>query len=182
MMVRRFAFAGVTAVVALGSAIAAHAATPKQAESWACNPSGTLTVLWHPQGHGPIESLGFPAWTAPHVEFYKGARPGLDTYLIYAGSRGQGPIPAFTSNPYCLPADKTTPFLQPRALKRLNGEAFLTCKFSRKGRFLATKVGAGTYRIQAVLGTRVIVDALVKPRGSLVRYAATSCKQAPVPE
>jgi hypothetical protein len=182
MMVRLMSVvAAMAAVVAAGAATGSAASAPK-AESWACNPNATLTVLFHPHGHGPIESLDFPAWTVPHVEFYKGARPGLDTYLIYAGTHGQGAIPAFTSNPYCLPGEKTTPFLPSKAMTRLKSDALLTCSFSKRGRFLATKVAKGSYRIQAVVGTRVVVDAQVKPQGSLVTYAATSCERSAVPE
>jgi hypothetical protein len=173
------AAAGLAAAAA--SAVSGHAAMPVQAESYACNPNATLTVLWHPRGHGPIESLGFPAWSAPHVEFYRGARPGTDTYLVYAGTKGEGAIPAFTTNAYCLPSDETTPFLQAKGLKRLDGEAMLRCRYGRNGRFLATKLGAESYRIQAVLGAGVVVDALVKRSGSLGRFAASACTRSPVP-
>lgn len=46
----------------------------------------------------------------PHVEFYKGKRPGLETYLVYAGASGEGLIPPFSTNLSCGLADELGAF------------------------------------------------------------------------
>jgi len=168
-------------VAAAGSTTVGQAASPK-ADVWVCGrPARVLTVLFHDRGHDQIESLSFPAWHTPHVEFYRGSRPGTDTYLVYAGARGEGGIPPFSVNPLCALGDATPAFLSGGSLRRIASATKLTCTFGRTGRFLTSKVGTNTYRIQASLGNRVVVDATLKPQGSYVRFAGGACKRSPIP-
>jgi hypothetical protein len=173
---------GLAGVVGPAGSTASGQATSPKADVWACRPpSRILTVLFHDRGHDPIESLSFPAWHVPHVEFYWGSRPGTDTYLTYAGARGEGGIPPFSVNPSCALSDATAPFASAGSLRRVATATMLTCTFGRSGRFLTAKLGANSYRIQALLGSRVVVDSTVKSRGSFVRFAGGACKRSPVP-
>ena len=86
---RRTLLIGVSALVlALVAAVTTRSATPPKEA--ACGESLVIILFW-PQGHGSIPSVGFAADRKPHLEVYKYGTHGYprSNFLAYANSSGK---------------------------------------------------------------------------------------------
>lgn len=87
---RRTLLIGVSALALglLGAAVTRSATPPKEAS---CGQTLVIILFW-PQGHGSISSVGFSADRKPHLEAYKYGMHGYPraNFIAYANASGAG--------------------------------------------------------------------------------------------
>jgi hypothetical protein len=169
------------AATALAAAVAAEGAPSASADQRACTAS-QVTVLFWPQGHPPVLSLGFPEFKLPHVEVY--AYKGNATFqpqnqLAYAGTDRKTYFGRACS---VRKADqKTFQVLPARAIRV---KAAVSCTLSAAAQIQVRNVaGAGVRQELYVIEppNKLVVRAQIAPQGTNLSYSIRQCRQGPAP-
>jgi hypothetical protein len=174
--VRRTLLIGVSALaLALAGAAAGTQTTPppKEAE---CGQALVIVLFW-PNGHGSIASVGLRADRKPHLEIYKYGRRGYPSanFLAYAnsgstarfGSGCQARIGSFPSGSIV------------RRLTAHKAQA-LSCRLPAGARIAVRTFKA---RVQVDVGTTAarVVSAKLRTKGSALDFSRSSCNPGKPP-
>jgi hypothetical protein len=173
--VRRTLLIGVSALVValLGAAVTRSATPPKEA---ACGESLVIILFW-PQGHGSISSVGFSVDRKPHLEVYKYGTHGYprSNFLAYANARGTS---RFGSG--CRP--RIGGFPSGGIERRLT---------ARKARALSCRLPAGakisvrqikrTYQVDLGTPSARVASAKLRKSGSVLDFSRSACNPGKPP-
>jgi hypothetical protein len=173
--VRRTLLIGVSALVLalLGAAVTHSATPPKQA---ACGEALVIILFW-PQGHGSIPSVGFSADRKPHLEVYKYGTHGYprSNFLAYANASAKGRFGARCKL-------RIGSFPSGAIARRLT---------ARKARALSCRLPSGakismrqikrTYQIDFGTPTSRVASAKLRKSGSVLDFSRGACNPGQPP-
>jgi len=169
--------AGLLVAVA-ASASAQSEATPGPAD---CDSKLYRLMFW-PEGHEALDSVGFPEYLVPHLEVYKGkGNTFVDDDAVGYAEPGVATVSAG-----CEPAEDTDTPKEPKKLKTTTKTAKITCK-TKKSPVLATNtaVPGGGAAFTLTLGSRRVAVVTITPPGaeieSQVVYNSKLCKKSAAP-
>ena len=160
------------------SASAQSEATPGPAD---CDSKLYRLMFW-PEGHEAIDSVGFPEYLVPHLEVYK----GKGNKFVDEDAVGYAEPGVATVSGDCEPDDDTTTPKEPKKLKTTTETAKITCK-TKKSPVLGTntKVPGGGAAFTLTLGSRRVAVVTMTPTGaeieSQVVYNSKLCKKSDAP-
>lgn len=172
---------GLAAAAALAASVVAEGAPTIAAEQRACTAS-QITVLFWPQGHPAVLSLGFPEFKLPHAEVF--AYKGSATFkpqnqLAYAGTDRKT---YFGRSCSVRKADqKTFQVLPARAIRV---KAAVSCTLSSAAQVQVRNIaGAGVRQELYVIEppNKLVVRAQLAPQGSNLSYSIRQCRQGAAP-
>lgn len=172
---RRSLLIGVSALVLalLGAAVTRSATPPKEA---ACDQALVIVLFW-PQGHGSIPSVGFSADRTPHLEIYKYGRHGYPraNFLAYANSMGKARFGAT-----CSP--KIGSFPSGAIDRRITGRRprAYSCRLP-SGAGIAVRSFKG--RVQVDVGTTAarVISAKLRAKDSVLDFSRSACNPGKPP-
>lgn len=141
----------------------------------------SLVVLFWPQGHGAIRSVGFPSFPIPHVEVY--AYQGATTFLPSNQIAYTGTDRKITLIPGCrrVPEKKT---FQVLPAKSTRAKAAVSCSFRSPGHVQLVKVAGSGVRAELRLiepPNKLVLRAQLAPQGSNLSYSIRQCRAGKPP-
>jgi len=173
--VRRTVLIGVSALaLALaGAAVTRSAPPPKEAE---CGQALVIVLFW-PNGHGSIPSVGFRADRRPHIEIYKYGTHGYPraSFLAYANSGSTARFgPGCQARIGSFPSGAIA-----RRLTAHKARAF-SCRLPAGARIAVRTFKA---RVQVDVGTSAarVVSAKLRAKGSALDFSRGSCNPGKPP-
>ena len=144
--------------------------------------SKTYRLLFWPEGHAAIDSVGFPEYLVPHLEVYKGkGNTYVDDDVVGYSEPG-----VVTVAQDCTPAEEPAAPKDPKKVKSITEGAKLTCK-TKKNPILGgnTAVTGGGAAFTLTLGTRRVAEVTLTPPGSGIQsqvvYNSKLCKTSDLP-
>lgn len=172
---RRTLLIGVSALVLvlLGAAVTRSATPPKEA---ACGESLVIVLFW-PQGHGSIPSVGFAADRKPHLEVYKYGTHGYprSNFLAYANAGGKS---RFGSG--CRPRIGGFPSGGiDRRLTARKARAF-SCRLPAGAKISARQIKR-TYQVDLGTPSARVVSAKLRTSGSVLDFSRSACNPGKPP-
>jgi hypothetical protein len=140
-----------------------------------------VTVLFWPQGHGIVRSVGFPEFRLPHVEVYayKAAatfRPA--NQLAYAGTDQKNMLMKGCAR------TRDTGGLQQLPSRSLRAKAAVTCSLSKPANVQLRKVAGSGVRSEVYLiepPNKIVLSARLAARGSTLSYSSRQCRAGAAP-
>ena len=172
---RRSLLIGVSALALalVGAAVTRSAPPPKEA---ACGQALVIVLFW-PQGHSSIPSVGFSAERNPHLEIYKYGRHGYPgaNFLAYASSKGRARFGAM-----CSPKIGSFPSgTIDRRITRRKARAY-SCRLPAGVRIA---VRSFKDRVQVDVGTTAarVVSAKLHGKGSVLDFSRSACNPGKPP-
>jgi hypothetical protein len=141
----------------------------------------SLVVLFWPQGHAAIPSLGFPAFASPHAEVY--AYQGATTFQPqnHLGYTGTDRRITLASGCRRVKDVKSFNVLPARSIR---AKAAITCSFSTPGHVQFVKVAGAGVRSELRLvdpPNKLVLRAQLAPQGSNLSYSRAQCRQGKAP-
>jgi hypothetical protein len=168
------------------SSLALLVAAPSGASPTATSVQGdchvqSLVVLFWPQGHPAINSVGFPAFPLPHVEVY--AYQAATTFMPQNQVGYTGTDRKITLAQGCRRVKEVKSFNVLPA-KSIRAKAAITCSFSTPGHVQLIKVAGAGVRSELRLvdpPNKLVLRAQLAPQGSNLSYSRTQCRQGKAP-
>lgn len=157
-----------------GSAAGQDAATPGD-----CKAKQYRLLFW-PEGHPAIPSIGFPEFLTPHLEVYKGTgNKYADADLVGA----EDPTSAQVSTEKCKAAAETGTAKEPAKKKSTQDAAKITCKLKVSPVLEGSAIpgGIGAVLAMTIKDQRVAVVTMFANQPSEVFYNSKLCKLSPAP-
>lgn len=172
---RRTLLIGVSALALalVGAAVTRSASPPKEAE---CGQALVIVLFW-PNGHVSIPSIGFRADRKPHIEIYKYGTQGYPraSFLAYANSRS-------TARFASVCEARIGSFPSGSIVRRLSAHkarAF-SCRLPAAARIAVRTFKA---RVQVDVGTPTarVVSAKLRTKGSVLDFSRSACNPGKPP-
>lgn len=141
----------------------------------------SLVVLFWPQGHPAIKSVGFPSFPLPHVEVY--AYQAATTFLPANQVGYTGTDRKITLAGGCRRVKEQKTF-QVLPAKSIRAKAAVTCSFATPAHIQFVKVAGAGVRSELRLidpPNKLVLRAQLAPQGSNLSYSRTQCRQGKPP-
>jgi hypothetical protein len=173
--VRRTLLIGVSALVLalLGAAVTRSATPPKEA---ACGQSLVIILFW-PQGHGSIPSVGLGADHKPHVEVYKYGTHGYprSNFVAYANASGKGRF-----GTHCRPQIGGFPSGSIDRRLTAHKARALSCRLP-SGAKISIRQIKRTYQVDFGTPSSRVASAKLRKSGSVIDFSKAACNTGKPP-
>ena len=133
-----------------------------------------VDVLFWPEGHGEIESVGFPSFHAPHAELYRSGPPYSDARAIAGVLPGSG-----TFEEPCSPTAVRTPARVGKA-RTIRGAATVTCSAPRALLFHRVDADART-TLRIYVAGDLLLRMTIAREGSSLAFDQLACVRSAPP-